>query len=1235
MIYIPEHIQHEISKGTYFGSLDCAVLFADLAGFSRISQEVMTQPKSGVEIISQIIENAFKNPIEVVYKYHGFISTFIGDAFIAIFPVNYNYEKASERALKCVKEILLFLEENNYQIKKHKFKICFKIGLSLGSINWSFLDRNENSLYAYYGKPVKMAIKGQNVASKNEVIFCEKFFKAVFPQLSNVITIKEKNSYFYKIINSDSLLINPVLNLSESFIEKKKLSKTQKMMQDLKEFRQIISIYLEIKNQEVAEKILDIYAKFQEEHNLAAPKFFNADKGWNLLFFIGAPISVSKPDLFVKNFFIELAKSDIDHLDLKAGIAEGSVYSGYIGSDFRKEFTCLGLCVNLSCRLMQKADWGQILASQSLAAKINFKEEFIYKGKASFKGNLTPEKFYLYPFLLLKNEDLQSNHKFFKDSRISKLYNEIYSFIHNFETRKIVFITGPSGVGKSDLIDDFKIFISHEVDFCKKVYKFEQTPDEQVLFSLFKKILYEISSDIVLALNRFKAIIEDSFHEFKSKAKLNENISVLEALLVGDRERLGKKKYNISEILKSVLLPYFNLKPALVIVDDFNKLIGSSFRDLNYLHISCKNLILIISMRKIAEKIITVLNGNYEEIAIKNLTRNDFRNILQKELTDFRRINYSLQFELTNHLISVLKGNSFYLHEFITSFNSIYENSDVSNYIQLFQKITNNVFLYRFDLLPISIRIMLKILAVYQHPLVFKELITLYNTYFARTNQDIKVRFFQESKLKVELKQACSLGFIKYNGKNLSFTHKLVADSIKELILAKELELISEILTEYLLAKNSHYETLPNVITGQLANLYQTAGNTGKSIEYLFLLKKNFMQNQRYEEAFNILHKITNLILTENEYLSFLAEQKNFSFLTEYQKAKLQIIEYNLQQGNISKASLEINNLKKSDYNPIKGYYKAKYDFLGAKLNFVQNNFDDSKKLLFNSYKYLREVKDNEKRYLLLVKVQHLYFDIVHHQGNFKGEAGVIKALVKNFKKYDFKDERFILFDVLGKYYKAHQYFKRADSVFKSQYEESKILGDPLKQCQALENQFELHLAQMEFSKAIEVQKRQLDLADQLSFITYKNKMLIRLANLNFLNNNFKLAYKKIFKINDNEGLNLNSFKLDKEFCLLAFDFFRGNYIKCDQACNDLLKKNKIVKTDSLLSKVLKLYHEAIKIKLHQQSKISAAVESEYNFLKSRYVMYDYTVSDKKINILEVYGCNFRNKKLYILPFIR
>ncbi len=83
---IPKFIIEQFEKKCFKGELQAFTMFIDISGFTSMTETLMKHGKIGAEILADILDNLFTPAIISVYENGGFITTFAGDAFTAIFP---------------------------------------------------------------------------------------------------------------------------------------------------------------------------------------------------------------------------------------------------------------------------------------------------------------------------------------------------------------------------------------------------------------------------------------------------------------------------------------------------------------------------------------------------------------------------------------------------------------------------------------------------------------------------------------------------------------------------------------------------------------------------------------------------------------------------------------------------------------------------------------------------------------------------------------------------------------------------------------------------------------------------------------------------------------------------------------------------------------------------------------------------------------------------------------------
>lgn len=95
---IPYFIQQQFERNVFNGRFQAAALFADISGFTPLTETLMAHQKDGAEALTDALNHIFSPLVAAVYTHDGFITTFAGDAFTALFPLDADTQDAPGQA---------------------------------------------------------------------------------------------------------------------------------------------------------------------------------------------------------------------------------------------------------------------------------------------------------------------------------------------------------------------------------------------------------------------------------------------------------------------------------------------------------------------------------------------------------------------------------------------------------------------------------------------------------------------------------------------------------------------------------------------------------------------------------------------------------------------------------------------------------------------------------------------------------------------------------------------------------------------------------------------------------------------------------------------------------------------------------------------------------------------------------------------------------------------------------
>ncbi len=372
------------------GQFKAVSLFIDISGFTALTEALMQHRKAGAEALTEAMNGVFSPLVEVVYGHGGFISTFAGDAFTALFPLR--RQGAIWRAAQVARFVQEFFAENGrVQTKYGDFTLGVKAGLGLGRVEWGIVGAEGRNAYFFRGPAIENCIAAERLAAQGEIIASSEFAQAA----ATASRMAAQGGY--------SLLAPGAAGLPAGRGRRPAALKPEALRPfvldaviDLDapaEFRDVASVFISFDGLE-AVSALDAFVSRVLELVASYGGYFNkldfGDKGGVLLVLFGAPVAHETELERAADFLLAL-RSQAWQVRWRAGLSFDTVYAGFLGGQERSEYTAIGDAVNLSARLMAAAPWGEQWASVQTAERLKSRGyQFDRLGAYTFKGKNEP-----------------------------------------------------------------------------------------------------------------------------------------------------------------------------------------------------------------------------------------------------------------------------------------------------------------------------------------------------------------------------------------------------------------------------------------------------------------------------------------------------------------------------------------------------------------------------------------------------------------------------------------------------------------------------------------------------------------------------------------------------------------------------------------------------------------------------------------------------------------------------
>jgi predicted ATPase/class 3 adenylate cyclase len=503
---VPHFILENLASGIDSGNFSAAGLFVDISGFSAMTDALMAHGQHGAEVLAEVMRSAFEPLIRTVYERDGFISTFAGDAFTALFPLKRDRQEAVRNALAAAWEIQSCITARETAVTPYgEFKLSVRVGLALGEVNWGVIASLDGGRAAYYfqGSAIDGCTEAEHRAKSGEILMDEALHGLLLAWIEVV-----KVEGFYRLSGIKGLLpsAEPYLppdidpELQGIFFPRELVEQALSG-----EFRQVVNLFImlpTVRTEAQLRIFMQTLFELQDRYGGLLNRLDFGDKGSNLLLFWGVPTAFENDIQRVLDFILDLQMQT--SIPINAGVTYQIAHAGFIGSALREEYTCYGRGVNLAARFMTAAPRGEIWADEQIAKGAERWFEIDFEGNQPFKGFQEEQSIYV---VLERKEAVAP---FFQGkmvgrrSELSRLA-EFIAPLGKGEFTGLLVVWGEPGIGKSRLLYEF--LTDPEWDVPNKVQVFTAQTDEIVRepfnpFSHWLRAYFGVSAAQVEARNK-------------------------------------------------------------------------------------------------------------------------------------------------------------------------------------------------------------------------------------------------------------------------------------------------------------------------------------------------------------------------------------------------------------------------------------------------------------------------------------------------------------------------------------------------------------------------------------------------------------------------------------------------------------------------------------------------------------------------------------------------------------
>ncbi|HOT91750.1 MAG TPA: AAA family ATPase [Anaerolineae bacterium] len=462
---IPHFVHEHFNRDERSGQFTAATLFIDVTGFTRLTEMLMQHGKEGAEVLTDALNRIFNPLVRAIYARGGWVASFAGDAFLAIFPHLDDPQQARGAALEAGAQLLAFLRQHGVIATRYgDFTFNARVGLSDGMVRWGILgtkaagaDANSHHTY-YFSGP---AVLGCTIAESRAEVGQMAADQHIWPLLTAIARGRPHGDC---ILITECLL--PPGTPTESPPPALPREAAQPFVLDTAinlmttgaraEFRQVVSIFVSFDWTSEMESLLNPFVSLvlntATEHGGYFNKLDFSDKGPMMLILFGAPLAhendLERAADFLAALREQTAATALRAVRWRAGVTYGVVYAGIIGSAERCEYTAIGDVVNLASRLTTAAPWGEIYLSAPVAACKTLKTAYL--GAHFYKGFTQPQPTYQYVGRETREPIFFEQPMIGRQEELEQLLAATQP-LFNGRFGGVIYIIGEAGIGKSHL----------------------------------------------------------------------------------------------------------------------------------------------------------------------------------------------------------------------------------------------------------------------------------------------------------------------------------------------------------------------------------------------------------------------------------------------------------------------------------------------------------------------------------------------------------------------------------------------------------------------------------------------------------------------------------------------------------------------------------------------------------------------------------------------------------------